>query len=52
MFVAPGGELIQRDKTINDNYYPLTLAKPIAKEIRQQAACRPNVLCALRRACH
>ena len=30
-----GRQLIQRDKTINDNYYLLTLAA-IAKEIRQR----------------
>ena len=49
LFVAPGGGLIQRDKTVNDNYYLLTLAA-IAKK-SGSAACRPNVLCELRRVC-
>ncbi len=33
--MAPDGQPIQRDKTVNDNYYLLTLAA-IAKEIRQR----------------
>ena len=44
-----GRQPIQRDKTVNDNYYLLTLAA-IAKEIHN-AACRPNARCALRRGC-
>ena len=35
LFVAPGGSLSSGTKTVNDNYYLLTLAA-IAKEIQQR----------------
>ncbi len=44
-----GRQPIQRDKTVNDNYYLLTLAAIAWKS--GSAACRPNVRCELRRGC-